>query len=244
MVKISKPKDIEIIGKEWDNIAKKREELIDLKKDLSLEYVTKPCILRNLKESNSKRVVDLGCGSGYLTHEISKVVDECWGIDQSIRSISIAKTKYSSSNLHFIASSIKMYEFPKKVDTCVANMVFMGDPQWQDSISHLYGELPFGGRLLFTITHPCFWPKYWNYDNELWFDYCTETYIEADFTISLEKSFGITTHIHRPLSQYINDLITVGFSIEKLEEPRPISEMPKEYENDYPRFLFICCKKQ
>ena len=237
-------KSLEDISSEWDVIADKRQHIIEQGKDLSLLYVTAPCILRNVELLNAKRVIDVGRGSGYLTHKISKLVDNCWGIDSSVASIQLAQKKYSSDNMHFFVSTISNYKFPSNIDVCTANMVFMDDPEWRQSILHIYHELLPGGSFLFTITHPCFWPQYWGYDKEPWFDYFKEIYIEADFNITTEKKLGISTHIHRPLSQYMNDLLSVGFSIVNIEEPLPILDLPMNYEKRYPRFLFFHCKKR
>ncbi len=236
-------KNLTDISQEWDAIVNKRQNAIENGTDVSLLYVTMPCILRHLKKLHPQKVLDVGCGSGFLTHKVSQICTECWGIDQSRVSIDLAQKKYGSSKLHFSISEICKFHFPKDVDVCIANMVFMDDPEWEQSLAHIFDQLPLNGSLLFTITHPCFWPKYWKYDDSSWFNYSEETYIESDFSITAQKHFGNSTHIHRPLSQYINNIISTGFTIMGIEEPLPICKLPDDYEQRYPRFLFFNCKK-
>lgn len=235
-------KTIQDIAKEWNLICHQRDAVIDTGKDISLTCVTAPCILSNLKEKTGS-VLDLGCGTGYLTNKISQCCDICYGIDASENSIEIAKHKYTNSKIVFINNTIVDFQPNILFDVCVANMVFMTDPNLYDSLANVFKLLKSGGMLLATITHPCFWPIYWNYFNEPWFDYNTELFIQHDFTTSLSSSIGVTTHIHRPLSMYINLLKKVGFEIETLEELQPLYETPKEYRYEYPRFIFLKCKK-
>ncbi len=99
-----------------------------------------------------------------------------------------------------------------------------------------------GGALIATLTHPCFWPVYKGYDSEPWFDYSQETLINAPFTISLEeKSDFSTTHVHRPLSQYLTSAVDAGFEIHEVREPLPNPVLMAKYPTTwkYPRYIAI-----
>ena len=232
------------ISDEWDKICEARQRLIEEERDISLLTVTGPCMLRNIREEAPKALLDIGCGTGYLTDKVAELVDKCFGIDISGKSIEVAKEKYYKENLFFVQSDIKDFETEMQFDVCMSNMVFMTDPEWLLSVKKIYEVLKTGGSLLITITHPCFWPRYWKYQDEAWFDYNSEIYIKHDFSISLEKFIGQTTHIHRPLIHYFEGLINSGFIIERIEEPYHVTETPEGYEYTYPRFLFLKCRKK
>ena len=244
MNKKDEMKNIYEIAEEWDKVCEKREQIINQGKDISLKYVTVPCIIKNLNEEKPKAVLEVGCGTGFLANEISKCCEYCYGIDASSKSIKIAKDKYKKSNIVFKESIISEFATENRFDSCVANMVFMTDPEWLKSLKNIYEHLNIGGSLFIMITHPCFWPFYWEYANKSWFDYSKEIYIENEFHTSFSGSIGITTHIHRPLDYYFQNIKSVGFDIERIEEPMPISGTPSEYKFDFPRFLLFKCRKK
>ena len=232
------PVGLEAISKEWDIVGPVRQTSIELGKDISLSRVTVPCILESLLEIKHNCIIDVGCGTGYLTSKLSTIADNCWGIDSSKESIKLASRTYASDNLHFVCSSIKEYKSNVFFDACVANMVFMDDPEWKASLKNVVKLLSPNGKLLMTITHPCFWPRYWGYQDENWFNYSEEIFIQGSFSITLERNIGITTHIHRPLSNYISVLLNEGLVIEKLIELQSMTDLTPSKIN-YPKFLFI-----
>lgn len=244
MNKNTNNKTLNEIANEWNQVSHKRQKIIEAGKDVSLIYVTSPCIIRNLGENKLSKILDVGCGTGYLTHMISSLCDLCCGIDASVESIKIAKKKYSSKKIKFLNSTISDLKVNYQFDACVSNMVIMTDPEWQVSLENIFNLLKVGGYLLIMLTHPCFWPTYWKYNNETWFEYNQEIYIEHDFKTSFSDSLGITTHIHRPLSMYVNTIQKTGFDIVKIEEPQPTKGTPEDYNYEYPRFLFIKCIKR
>lgn len=243
-MKISKYVSERDISKEWDSICEARNRTIIEKKDVSLLYVTAPCIINNVKNDLPTKILDVGCGTGYLTNQLSDFVDKCYGIDISKKSIEIARKQYCKNNLTFLHANINDFSHKEEFDSCVSNMVLMTDPEWMKSLSNIYRVLYPKGTLFIMITHPCYWPKYWGYQDEPWFDYNSEIFINKEFSISMVKDIGMTTHIHRPLTQYFNVLIKTGFIIEKIEEPYPVAKTPLGYQFEYPRFLFLKCRKK
>lgn len=243
MKHLNSKKSISDISKEWDAVCRKRAEVIQRGDDFSLLGVNIPCILKYLEKCNKSNVLDIGCGSGYLTNLLAEKCENVVGIDASSCSIDIAQELYQKDNLMFRAVSLEEYLPSCSFDTCIANMVLMTDPKAEESIRIVYNLLKPGGHFLFTITHPCFWPKYWGYDNKEWFDYSKEVFIENEFSTSLSDSMGVTTHIHRPLNMYMNFFIKSGFHIEILDEPYPVLKIPEGYQYSYPRFLFGMFRK-
>ena len=237
------PKKLIEICSEWDIVCEHRQNTIDAGDDISLLSVTAPCIVKHILQAAPKKVLDVGCGTGYLTSLVSQNVNECWGIDASGKSIAIAKKRYASQNTVFVQTTIEDFCSPFPFDACISNMVLTSDPLFRQSLKKMHDVLSLNGHLYIMIPHPCFWPKYWNYQDEPWFNYNEEIFIEHDFSISLVKSMGTTTYIHRSLATYIESILSVGFCIEQIEEPYPVGGVPKGYAYQYPRFLFIKCKK-
>ena len=128
-----------------------------------------------------------------------------------------------------------------QADLIVANMVLMDVVDLTGVLAGLRRIARPGGVLIVTITHPAFWPLYWGYEKSDWFDYWREIVIEAEFNITKQKSHSTTTHIHRPIERYLNEIVGAGFSISQLRELRPSVEVEREYPGHwyFPRFLGI-----
>lgn len=242
-LKIVKPKNIDVISAEWDCLCARRQETIEQGKDISLSFVTSPCILGEMEKEHPDSVLDVGCGTGYLTSLLAKRTKRCVGIDMSAESIHIAKQRYGESGASFITTTIEQYQAIEKFDICVANMVFSCDPDWIKSICVIRKLLNDSGKLYVMLPHPVLWSKYWGFQDAEWYHYNKEIFIEHNFSVSLVKSMGIATYIHRPLASYINDLLVNGFRLEQVIEPYPIKCTPTEYKYDYPRFLFMKSQK-
>ncbi len=239
MIKKTAPKHLSDIQAEWDALCGSRQEVIDLGKDFSLLAVTAPCIIEELSPCGVNSILDIGCGTGYLTSLLAKHARKCVGIDVSATSIAFAKERYSDCGAEFIVSSVSKFSTENKFDICVSNMVFSCDPDWINSVRAISRLLTIGGKLLIMLPHPCNWPKYWGFENASWFNCNEEVYIEHDFSLSLVKSLGAATYIHRPLSTYISRICGENFMLEKMIEPYPQEELPDKYRYDYPRFLFM-----
>lgn len=243
MLKRTNPKCLCEVKAEWDALCTTRQNAIDAGQDYSLLAVTAPCIIKELDMPNNG-ILDVGCGTGYLTSLLAKHTTRCVGIDVSASSIDVAKLRYSDSSAVFMVSSIGNFSTDIKFDICVANMVLSCDPDWETSIRSIKNLLNERGKLLIMLPHPCYWPKYWGFDKESWFNCNEEIYIEHDFSISLAKSLGNATYIHRPLSMYITKICGEGFILEKMVEPYPVSELPEDYKYEYPRFLLLKFEKE
>ena len=232
------------IASEWDHICEVRERLIQSGLDFSLTGVTAPCIEKYVLQYQRDEVVDIGCGSGYLTARIAPFCNHITGIDISPHSIELAARDYSRDNITFICNSIQEFSSDKQVDMCIANMVLMSEPDIRGFLRATQNILADGGHFLMMITHPCFWPRYWGYEKEPWFSYKEELFIAEEFVTSLSPdTMGEITHIHRPLSQYIQELYAAGLQVKTIDEPYPVGEIPPNYSFDFPRFLFVLAVK-
>lgn len=222
---------------EWDRLSPARQKVIDEQKDTSLINVTAPAIIKAVERCAPKAILDVGCGTGYLTHKIEKYANKCVGVDASKDSIKLAIERYGSEKTVFLNTEIDKIEAGIKFDLCVANMVFSCDPNWEKSVKHIYDLLEKNGELYIMLPHPCFWANYWGIQNEQWFVYNDEIYVEHDFSITNAKALGRATYIHRPLSAYINGLTSSGFMITEIQE------LEGDKVNKNHMFLFIKCKK-
>ena len=231
------------IQAEWDQIADLRHRQIISGQDISYRKVLVPTMMDFIMDCDPSSVIDLGCGSGYLTQEIALLGGSIVGIDLSPKSIELARQHFTDhENVAFEVMLIE--DLPKQqlgpFTTGVANMTFMTALDLDSVVKAVARVLIPGGMLIGAITHPCFWPLYWGYDKESWFQYEHEVLVEAPFRISTSITDIVTTHIHRPLERYLNAFSEAGFEIMDLIEPRPDEEVLKLYPSGawhWPHFL-------
>lgn len=239
------------IVRQWDMVARLRAEQIRTGKDLSFNFVLVPTILQLSASSDFTSVIDIGCGTGFLTEQLASKAQRIIGIDMSEEMIKFAKdqcidvvnVEFKNSTIENFARNIKSPLFT----LAISNMSLMTALNLDVVLQSIACVLRPGGHFVFTITHPCFWPFYHGYAYKEWFDYKKEVLIEDVFRISLESpKDGIkTTHAHRPLEQYMVSLYKAGFAIDGICEPMPTRDIEVKYPEpwEYPRFLGVRCIK-
>ena len=240
-------KSQEQVRQEWDRVAELRNTQISSGVDLSFHHVLSPTVLSLLNGENTRRVLDVGCGTGHLTNSLAAVAGQVVGVDMSSSNIALAKkTNAKTNNVDFVTATVEaLSREHHNFTVVVANMTMMTTLDLDTFCKACSCLLDQGGAFIWTITHPWFWPIYWGYDSAEWFDYSTEIQIEAPFSISRDNPGPTTTHVHRPLHRYSAALAASGFILETLEEPMPPKEAIPLYPIgwDYPRFLAARCRK-
>lgn len=227
-------KEQDSVTREWDTIAPLRDRQIAAGADASYSEVLEPWILNRIDGAES--IVDIGCGTGRLTSAIKARSNTVLGIDPSAKSIEIARAHDPESGYAISSAEEWVERNPtSRFEIAVANMVLMDVLDLKGVCSAL-ASLARGHRLVATITHPCFWPTYWGYDASKEFDYNTEVIVEAPFRTSALNYSLPATHVHRPVSTYLQVFRDMGIQVTALEElrgPESKSSFP------FPRFLAV-----
>jgi 2-polyprenyl-3-methyl-5-hydroxy-6-metoxy-1,4-benzoquinol methylase len=244
-----KSKPFSEITSEWDSLATTRYHQISSDIDITYNYLLRPTIIKLVKEYQPHTILDAGCGVGVLTADLSYFVKKVVGVDPSPRSINLAEEAAGSRNIEFHVDTIEALALKTDTiyDAVIANMVLMDTIDLESFLKSVFKLLSESGRFIFSITHPCFWPQYYGYASETWFDYQSELIIEGPFRTSLSGTGKlISTHVHRPLCSYISKLYASNFVIEKLYEPSPPLDILARYPETwkYPRYIVAVCQKK
>ena len=237
----------ESLSAQWDSIALERDNQLRSGRDVSFEHVLKPTVLKLIESSPSGKLLDVGCGSGVLTEILADQFGCVVGVDMSQVNIKLAnESKAKKNNTDYVCGRIEnvMFGSDRVFTAIVANMVLQDTADLSSCLKSLAQNSCVGAKLIATITHPWFWPTYWGYEKEHWFEYTKELAIEAPFRVSSDSAVvGVTTHFHRPLSMYTNTLNNHGFHLDQIIEPVPPDSVQKMYPSawSYPRFLAFKC---
>lgn len=222
----------------WNNIADIRYQQIISGMDDSFSNILVPNMLNLLSSSKYLNLLDVGCGNGLFTKELIPYSKKIFGIDLSERNIEIAKGDVRNfSNINYYVSDAESFDNDIEYDCIISNMVLMDVMNVDRIVCNISKLLIKNGEFIFSITHPCYWPIYWNYYKEDWFDYNKELIIENNFRIGNTSIEQKTIHFHRPLEFYFNILQKNSLNIEVMKELKG-----KNF--NLPRFLIIKCRKE
>lgn len=248
----------ETVGEAWDRVVDRWSKGYTEFGDVNRRYVIDPALLGILGRVNEMRILDAGCGNGYLCRLLSKKGARMTGVDVSRRSIEIAEAheRKEPMNIEYHAGSIcnlSMFD-DGTFDAVVSNLVLQDLQNIDEAMKELHRILRPEGKLAFSLMHPCFnspvrgWVRepvdsdrkedwlFWKVDR--YFDRVAEEWRYYD----LPPVYSF----HRTLSDYVRVLNEAGFTITDLEEPAPRTEDIEDHYRDFgyeydriPWFLII-----
>lgn len=102
-----------------------------------------------LKPQPGERVLDLGCGTGYLTSIIANAGANVVGIDNSIEMVTKAKTEYPQ--LEFQVQSATNFYFEEPFNAIFSNAVLHWVHEKEKVIDCMYRNLKKSGRLILEM---------------------------------------------------------------------------------------------
>jgi trans-aconitate methyltransferase len=102
--------------------------------------------LELLEVKPGERILDLGCGTGYLTQEIKNHGAEVTGIDASAEMIAKASGKYPG--ISFAVADATDFHFDEKFDAVFSNATLHWVHKANEAIKCVYDALKPGGRFV------------------------------------------------------------------------------------------------
>jgi trans-aconitate methyltransferase len=99
-----------------------------------------------LAPQQDEMLLDIGCGTGDLTHKIALTGAKVTGIDTSPEMISTAKNKYPA--LDFSLANATSFQFPMQFDAIFSNATLHWVLEYEKVISCVHKALKKGGRFV------------------------------------------------------------------------------------------------
>ncbi|WP_182069501.1 class I SAM-dependent methyltransferase [Bacillus haynesii] len=203
--------------------------------DIHKEVFLNPVIFSLIETVKNQKVLDAGCGEGYLSRMLASREAVVTAVDYSPRMLEIAKERTPDElHIHYRHGNCEDLHFldDQSFDIIISNMVIQDLANDEKAFQEMHRLLKDGGCFIFSILHPCFvtpesgWERtkdgqklHWNVDR-YFYEGAYEQPLDGE-----EKMFLF----HRTLTSYINTIIKTGFQLEAIEEPRPSKEMLKKY---------------
>jgi len=191
-----------------------------------------PHILASLGNVQDLKILDAGCGEGYFSRILAKMGAIVTGLEPSaLLDYAVRYEKQEPLGIEYLSADLCEFQQKCNFDAIVAINVFMDIPEAQLAVVKCAENLKQGGKLIFSILHPCF--LFLNRSSEEFYkisemDYFTEK--------QLKQSNDVITH--RQLSTYVNYTTNAGFKITKVIEPQ-LDPKHKQSACNFPLFLII-----
>jgi 2-polyprenyl-3-methyl-5-hydroxy-6-metoxy-1,4-benzoquinol methylase len=183
--------------------------------DFSRRHLLNPALLRMLGEVHGQRILDAGCGHGYLSRMLAARGAQVTGVEpaQALYDYATEKEAGEPQGIRYLQTDLcRLPDLGGSFDAVVANMVLLDIPDWTGAMKACITALAPGGLFVFSIIHPCFeqlapsWREHGEYRIREYF---------AEYEIPGPHA----SNFHRPLSAYLNELTHLGCHLREIDEP-------------------------
>jgi ubiquinone/menaquinone biosynthesis C-methylase UbiE len=208
----------------WNTIADDWRIQVGLDGDRNRILNSDPVLWRFAGDLLGLKVLDVGCGTGYLSKHASARGAMVTGVDLSERMIEIARISHPDLDFRVDSCAELRTVGDAQFDMVLSNYVLMDTPDLEATVHAMHRVLRNGGSAVLVFSHPCFPQGRAEVSTESqevsyrWqFPYferrrCTDPpwgHFTSDFI-----------WFHRPLSDYWKAFRSAGFIVLDFEEPR------------------------
>lgn len=170
-----------------------------------------------------RRVLDAGCGTGYLSRKLQARGARVTGVDLSERMIEIARVADPGGDFRVDSCAGLLTLGDREFDLVISNYVLMDTPDLEQTLGAFHRVLKPSGAAVVIVSHPCFpqgrarvaadgttvsyeWP---------------EPYFEPRRRTDPPWGHFTSDFLwwHRPLSDYWKAFVAAGFTIDEFDEP-------------------------
>lgn len=208
-------------------------------------YIEHPAMRKQIGKVAGLKVLDAGCGPGFLTHWLLEHEAKVTGFDISPKMVEIAKTRTGGMAELFIADMAK--PLPKlstqSFDLIVSSLAIDYVYDWSVPLAEFARVLKPQGRLVMSVQHPVGAYQWYRPENAYGVQY-----VEA-----LWKGFGgepvMMPDYYRSFAEMLNPLVAAGFNVQQVIDTKPIEalkdvdSMKYERYSRIPTFMILDCRK-
>ena len=215
--------------------------------DRSRRVIFNPVLFPMIGNVKGKRVLDAGCGAGYMCRILAERGAKVTGVDLSKKFIELAKQYEKKKKMgirYFCADLAQLSQIRNSYfDLAISIYVLCDVRDYDKAIKEIARILKRKGRLIFLIEHPCFNWSAGGWERAPADSQRTEDcrYLKVDNYFkrgTQEWQWGKLPPLlsfYRPLSDYFHSLRRNGFVVRDLVEPRPKRKALRDRPRDWDR---------
>lgn len=102
------------------------------------------------------KVINAGCGTGYLANKLHQLGAKVIGVDFSIRMLEIAGSRYPNIDFRLDDCCQLSTVSDEEFDLLISNYVLMDMPDLDGAVDSFYRVLKPKGVAIIVFSHPCF----------------------------------------------------------------------------------------
>jgi SAM-dependent methyltransferase len=181
-----------------------------------------PVLWRLAGDVRGLRVLDAGCGTGYLTKKLMERGAAAIGVDFAEEMVGIARASYPGIDFRVDSVSELRTIGDAAVDLIVSNYVLMDAPDLEGAVRAFHRVLRPGGRAVLIFSHPCFPQDNATVEPDAVTYRWTWNYFDRTRRVDPPWRHFKDDFIwfHRPLGDYFRAFTGAGFAVQQIEEPR------------------------
>lgn len=229
--------------KGWSTMPGGAMDEYDDQGDFAKRHLLNDNLLRLLGPVEGRKILDAGCGQGYLSRILAGRGANVVGVEPAEAMIGRARQieRERHQGIFYVQEDLSsLSDVGQPFDAVVCSMMLLAIPEWRSAMASCVSALRPGGRFVFSVTHPAF-------ENLLgrWQDcghYKVDRYLDE-----YEMPGEYAMDFHRPLSTYVEEVIRLGCRIVELCEPGLDEAAARECRTEgiesyvrLPNFLIVC----
>ena len=230
----------------WCSSASVRRNQIESGLDITFCEVFMPIFRNKIMAIKPARVLEIGCGTGHLSKELSKNGIDITAIEPSKGMFEVASEVLSGTNVRLLNCASFDLENTSTFDLAFSHLVAHVVDDISAFFTSIAVHLDNGSYFLFSIPHPCFYNDYKKFFGDE-YHYMKSLMKNVSFSITKDPETVISDvpYHHRSISIYVNELVSAGFNIVGFDETFPDKHIQEKYGAAWesPRYCIFICKK-
>jgi ubiquinone/menaquinone biosynthesis C-methylase UbiE len=255
------------VGRYWDENAEVWTRLVREGYDVYRDHLNTPAFLAMLPPVKGLFGLDVGCGEGSNTRQLARLGARMAAVDVSPTFVRHAVEEERRGPLgirYQVASAVALPFADGAFDFATAFMSLMDISENERALAEAFRVVKAAGFFQFSISHPCTdTPHRRNLRDDAGRTYAleigryyeqpadrVETWLFQAAPAALRQTLRPfrVPRFHRTLASWVNAMVSAGWVIERVEEPRASDETVERcpYLQDTqvaPFFLHVRCRK-